>query len=157
MKVGTTLQEDQIVREEINGGQFLYRQKMTQVTPEKNNPQKAENTFRQQPQTVLMLKITGIKTEFFFGFLGNLTFAGPVEWKGPKLEFNVDRVQVKIGPFSFGFDQNVEEEKKKQKVQPFFVYTYVDEDILVARGATGGTALWGRTTAEWEIENGIAD
>eukprot|EP01023_Acetabularia_acetabulum_P057463 TRINITY_DN6701_c0_g1_i4.p1 TRINITY_DN6701_c0_g1~~TRINITY_DN6701_c0_g1_i4.p1 ORF type:complete len:238 (-),score=33.17 TRINITY_DN6701_c0_g1_i4:132-845(-) len=95
------------------------------------------------------------KNGIFLGWLGSLTFGGPIEWKGRKLEFDVDRTQIKIGPFSFGFDSNVQEQKKKQKVQPFFVFLYVDEDIIVARGATGGTALWGRTTTEWEIQNGV--
>eukprot|EP01026_Neomeris_dumetosa_P050954 TRINITY_DN44797_c0_g1_i1.p1 TRINITY_DN44797_c0_g1~~TRINITY_DN44797_c0_g1_i1.p1 ORF type:complete len:248 (-),score=27.09 TRINITY_DN44797_c0_g1_i1:392-1135(-) len=91
----------------------------------------------------------------YLGHIANLEFTGPISWQGRSLIFDVDRVQFKLGPFQFGFNQNVEEAKKKYKVQPKFLFTYADEDIIVAKGAQGGSAVWGRTTKAWEVENGI--
>jgi hypothetical protein len=42
-----------------------------------------------------------------------------------------------------------------RKKLPFFLYCYVDSEVVVARGRSGGLALWGRTTPEFEAESGV--
>lgn len=38
---------------------------------------------------------------------------------------------------------------------PFFIYALVDEDIVVARGRSGGVALWGRADPQWAAGAGV--
>jgi len=39
---------------------------------------------------------------------------------------------------------------------PFFLYAYVDNDIIVGRGRSGGLAVWQRVaTQEWEAKAGV--
>jgi hypothetical protein len=38
---------------------------------------------------------------------------------------------------------------------PFFLYAYVDEDIIVARGRSGGLALWVAADAKWQADSGV--
>jgi hypothetical protein len=42
-----------------------------------------------------------------------------------------------------------------RKKLPFFLYIYSDESIVVARGASGGLALWGKADVEWQAKNGV--
>lgn len=42
-----------------------------------------------------------------------------------------------------------------RKKLPFFLYIYVDQDIVVARGRSGGLALWARTQPDWEATSGV--
>ncbi len=46
--------------------------------------------------------------------------------------------------------------REKQKL-PFFVYAYADEDIIVARGRSGGVALWQNMerNSEWQAKAGV--
>ncbi len=41
------------------------------------------------------------------------------------------------------------------KKLPFFLYAYVDKDIVVARGRSGGLALWQRADKDWEARSGV--
>jgi hypothetical protein len=41
------------------------------------------------------------------------------------------------------------------KKLPFFLYAYVDKDIVVARGRSGGMALWQRADKDWEARSGV--
>ena len=43
------------------------------------------------------------------------------------------------------------------KKLPFFVYAYADSDIIVARGRSGGLALWQNRGAdsEWQAQAGV--
>ena len=34
---------------------------------------------------------------------------------------------------------------------PFFLYAYVDEEIIVARGRSGGLALWIAADSKWQV------
>ncbi len=43
----------------------------------------------------------------------------------------------------------------RQRKAPIQLFCYADDDICVARGRSGGLAVWARTTAEWELANGI--
>ena len=43
----------------------------------------------------------------------------------------------------------------RQRKAPIQLFSYADDDICVARGRSGGLAVWARTTAEWELANGV--
>ena len=44
---------------------------------------------------------------------------------------------------------------RELKKLPFFIYSWVDEDIAVARGRSGGLALWVRADDEWQAKTGV--
>ncbi|KAK9684243.1 hypothetical protein RND81_10G196200 [Saponaria officinalis] len=86
-----------------------------------------------------------IENGVFLGSLGSLTFEGRFSWKNRILAFIFERIRLKIGPFnpleiSLGNEGNSEPNTKN----PFFIWFYVDEEIAVARGRSGGTAFWCR-------------
>jgi hypothetical protein len=41
------------------------------------------------------------------------------------------------------------------KKSPFFLFSYVDGEVAVARGRGGGLAFWARTTPAWEMTAGV--
>ncbi len=43
----------------------------------------------------------------------------------------------------------------ERRALPFFIYAYVDDEIIVARGRSGGLAVWAATTQEWEAKAGV--
>ncbi|KAH9609002.1 hypothetical protein KSS87_020551 [Heliosperma pusillum] len=86
-----------------------------------------------------------IENGVFLGSLGSLTFEGRISWKNKILAFIFERIRLKVGPFnplevSLGNEDNSEPNTKN----PFFIWYYVDEEIAVARGKSGGTAFWCR-------------
>jgi hypothetical protein len=44
---------------------------------------------------------------------------------------------------------------RARKALPFFLYAYVDENIIVGRGRGGGLALWVRPEKDWEAKSGV--
>ncbi len=42
------------------------------------------------------------------------------------------------------------------KKGPFFLFSYTDDDILVARGRGGGVAYWQAVTPTWEAQSGVS-
>ncbi|KAL6963100.1 hypothetical protein U1Q18_049309 [Sarracenia purpurea var. burkii] len=86
-----------------------------------------------------------IENGVFLGPLGCLTFEGRLSWKKRILAFIFECVRIKIGPFNpfevgFGGKDKIEPSTNN----PFFIWFYVDEEIAVARGRSGGTAFWCR-------------
>ncbi|XP_074316588.1 uncharacterized protein LOC141652875 [Silene latifolia] len=86
-----------------------------------------------------------IENGVFLGSFGSLTFEGRISWKNRILAFIFERIRLKVGPFnplevSLGNEDNSEPSSKN----PFFIWFYVDEEIAVARGKSGGTAFWCR-------------
>lgn len=86
-----------------------------------------------------------IENGVYLGPLGFLTFEGRLSWKNRILAFIFELIRVKIGPLnplqiSLGQKGNREPNTK----DPFFNWFYVDEEIAVARGKSGGTAFWCR-------------
>ncbi|GMH17069.1 hypothetical protein Nepgr_018910 [Nepenthes gracilis] len=86
-----------------------------------------------------------IENGVYLGPVGSLTFEGRFSWKNRILAFIFERVRIKIGPLmplevSLGRNDNREPSSK----DPFFIWFYVDEEIAVARGRSGGTAFWCR-------------
>jgi len=43
----------------------------------------------------------------------------------------------------------------RQRKAPIQLFSYADDDVCVARGRSGGLAVWARATAEWELANGV--
>jgi len=52
--------------------------------------------------------------------------------------------------------QNNTARRRERKKLPFFLYSYADNEIIVARGRSGGLAAWVKTTPAWEMESGVA-
>ncbi|KAK3002427.1 hypothetical protein RJ639_021218 [Escallonia herrerae] len=86
-----------------------------------------------------------IENGVFLGPLGWLTFEGRFSWKKRILAFIFERIRIKVGPFN-PFDINFKgrDESEPSSKNPFFIWFYVDEEIAVARGRSGGTAFWCR-------------
>ncbi|KAK6153994.1 hypothetical protein DH2020_013633 [Rehmannia glutinosa] len=86
-----------------------------------------------------------IENGVYLGPLGCLTFEGRFSWKKRILAFVFERIRIKIGPldpFEFSFKGN--DEREPGNKDPFFIWFYIDEEIAVARGRSGGTAFWVR-------------
>ncbi|KAB2001356.1 hypothetical protein E1A91_D12G303900v1 [Gossypium mustelinum] len=88
-----------------------------------------------------------IENGVFLGPIGFLTFEGKFSWKNRILSFIFERIRVKIGPFNpleIGLGQK--DDREPNTKDPFFIWFYIDEEIAVARGRSGGTAFWCRCT-----------
>jgi len=86
-----------------------------------------------------------------------LSFTGPYAMKGKKLQFDFDTLTLRLGPgkLSFPLKDKIEDYNPSPK-DPFFIFFYVDDGIIAARGRSGGLAFWSRTSPQWELENGVA-
>lgn len=85
-----------------------------------------------------------LNTALYFRVIGPMRFAP----KQQRLEFSVDKLKVKIGSFEWekeGLDEDGYTLKGRTlKKLPFFTFFCVRDDIAVARGRTGGLALYAR-------------
>jgi hypothetical protein len=100
-----------------------------------------------------------IENGIFLGFLAALTFSGPYAMKGKKLSFDFDTVQIKLGPGKFSIPLKTKIDPSTyvgSPKDPFFLFFYVDDNVVAARGRGGGVAFWARTTPQWELEKGVA-
>lgn len=76
--------------------------------------------------------------------------AGPMRWVGARnrLEFSFDRLVLKAGPFEWvkdGLDkEGYSLENRTAKTLPFFTFFAIRDDIMTARGRSGGLALYAR-------------
>nr|XP_043614369.1 uncharacterized protein LOC122586442 [Erigeron canadensis] len=86
-----------------------------------------------------------IENGVYLGPLGCLTFEGRFSWKKRILAFVFELLKIKIGPFN-PLEINIKgkDESEPTTKNPFFIWFYVDEEIAVARGRSGGTAFWCR-------------
>ncbi|GAQ85640.1 hypothetical protein KFL_002460150 [Klebsormidium nitens] len=91
-----------------------------------------------------------IENGVYLRSLGNLVFAGVFGWKNRQLSFTFDRISIKLGPlkpFSFKLgsgESRVPGVGKEGGKDPFFLFSYADDEIMVARGRGGGVAFWVR-------------
>jgi hypothetical protein len=94
-----------------------------------------------------------IENGVYLGGAGNLVFGGVFAWKNRQLSFTFDRISVKLGalpPFKFNWKGKGSGEARTPGVgkeggkDPFFLFAYADEEIIVARGRGGGVAFWVR-------------
>eukprot|EP00775_Hariotina_reticulata_P009243 gene9244-9408_t len=97
----------------------------------------------------------------FLGPIASMTFNGPFSMKGRQITFDVVAMNIGIGPWKFSIPLKkgavpIEAmDAQDAKKLPFFLYSYVDSDIVVARGRSGGQAVWQRATKEWEAKAGV--
>eukprot|EP00262_Sarcandra_glabra_P002916 TRINITY_DN13322_c0_g1_i2.p1 TRINITY_DN13322_c0_g1~~TRINITY_DN13322_c0_g1_i2.p1 ORF type:complete len:251 (-),score=42.27 TRINITY_DN13322_c0_g1_i2:222-974(-) len=87
-----------------------------------------------------------IENGVYLGPLGSLTFEGRFSWKKRIMAFVFEYIRIKVGPFGplqIGLG-TVGDREPNTKDDPFFIWFYVDEEIAVARGRSGGTAFWCR-------------
>ncbi|XP_073159293.1 uncharacterized protein [Henckelia pumila] len=86
-----------------------------------------------------------IENGVYLGGVGSLTFEGRLSWNKRILAFVFERIRIKIGPLSpFEISFKGKDEREPNTKDPFFIWFYVDEEIAVARGRSGGTAFWVR-------------
>ncbi|CAM8971580.1 unnamed protein product [Rhodiola kirilowii] len=86
-----------------------------------------------------------IENGVFLGPFGFLTFEGRFTWKKRILAFVFERLKIKLGPLTpleIPFGQK--EDREPSTKDPFFIWFYIDEEIAVAKGRSGGTAFWCR-------------
>lgn len=105
------------------------------------------STFSLHRVTYMYLACQGKRIEngVYLGPIGWLTFEGRLSWKKRILAFIFERIRIKVGPFN-PFDINIKgkDESEPSTKNPFFIWFYIDEEIAVARGRSGGTAFWCR-------------
>jgi hypothetical protein len=100
---------------------------------------------------------------FLGGGLASLTFAGAFDVSGRLLQFDVVRMAGNLGPWSFSFPVKKDAQGKtlaqyeagERKKLPFFSYIFADDEMIVARGRSGGLAVWLRADAGWCASNGV--
>lgn len=86
-----------------------------------------------------------IENGVYLGPLGCLTFEGRFSWKKRILAFVFELIRIKVGPFNpFEIKFKGDDETEPTTKNPFFIWFYIDEEIAVARGRSGGTAFWCR-------------
>ncbi|EFJ51665.1 hypothetical protein VOLCADRAFT_120424 [Volvox carteri f. nagariensis] len=102
---------------------------------------------------------SGFENGVFLGPLGHLTFKGGFQMDGKLLHFDVATMYLGLGPWRLAVPLKKEVplsdmDSKTFKKLPFFVYAYVGSDIVVARGRSGGVALWTRAGPQWLASSG---
>jgi hypothetical protein len=96
----------------------------------------------------------------YVGHLAALQFSGPCRLSGKRLEFDFDTLVLKLlgGVARFKLKKDGYELPAKGTREagalPFFLFAHADDDVVVARGRSGGVALWARATPSWELTNG---
>lgn len=84
-----------------------------------------------------------IENGVYLGPIGQLTFEGRLSWKKRILAFIFENLRIKVGPLQpLQISLGKKEDKEPSTKDPFFIWFYVDEEIAVARGRSGGTAFW---------------
>ncbi|CAO2813220.1 unnamed protein product [Amaranthus hypochondriacus] len=86
-----------------------------------------------------------IENGVYLGPLGSLSFEGRFSWKNRILAFIFECIRIKIGPFNpIQVNLGSPDDREPNSKDPFFIWFYIDEEIAVARGRSGGTAFWCR-------------
>jgi hypothetical protein len=99
---------------------------------------------------------------FVGGGLASLTFSGPFDVGGRLLQFDVTTMGGNLGPWKFAFPLKkgapaklAGYESAARKKLPFFSYCYADGDMIVARGRSGGLAVWVKGDESWLASTGV--
>lgn len=104
------------------------------------------------------LTADSVQNGIYLSHVAALVFKGKMVIKNKRLAFDFDQLKLKLGPWENNFklkDPPTLEVLQKDPKAPFFLFSYVDDDVIVARGRGGGLAFWARCTAEWELANGV--
>lgn len=76
-----------------------------------------------------------------------------------KVGFDFGSVSLKAGPWSLPITLKKEVPARYDNpasAPGLFVMIYADNRVMVARGKSGGVALWARAKPSWLLANGIA-
>lgn len=90
-----------------------------------------------------------IENGVYLGPLGCLTFQGRMSWKNRIMAFLFETINIKfgsLGPFKFNIEKKEDQGRTPNTKDPFFIWLYADEEIIVGKGRSGGVALWCRCT-----------
>ncbi|XP_024382336.1 uncharacterized protein [Physcomitrium patens] len=88
-----------------------------------------------------------IENGVYLGPLGALAFEGRFSMNKRILAFLFDKVKIKIGSlphFSINIGKKEDEGRTPGNTDPFFIWFYADDEIIVAKGRGGGLAFWCR-------------
>ncbi len=104
-----------------------------------------------------------IRNGVYVGHWAALQFDGPYRLSGKRLQFDFTRLSVKLLGLRLNFGlkggQSVTyalppNGTKAGGALPFFLFAHADGDLVVARGRSGGVALWARASPAWVLESG---
>jgi len=107
-----------------------------------------------------------IENGVYLGFLASLKFSGPFYMHEKKLNFDFTKLALSLGPFKPEFNiknqaestaefKRIAEAKGKGAQSPFFLFTYADDKIAIARGKGGGIAMWAAASPAWLMKSGV--
>ena len=100
-----------------------------------------------------------IENGIFLGWLGAFVFSGKFQLDGRRLPFDLDALRLRLGPKTFTFPFSTKKKGAdggaKKGPGPFFLVAYADDAVVVARGASGGVAVWTRAGEEWCARAGV--
>ncbi|KAK9278911.1 hypothetical protein L1049_028492 [Liquidambar formosana] len=86
-----------------------------------------------------------IENGVYLGPIGCLTFEGRFSWKNRILAFIFECIRIKFGQFKpLEISLGKKGDREPSSKDPFFIWFYIDDEIAVARGKSGGTAFWCR-------------
>jgi len=100
-----------------------------------------------------------IRNGVYLGHIAALQFDGPFALSGKRLAFDFSTLSLKLLGFRLSFALKPEgyalpASGKEAAKLPFFLFAFADGDLVVARGRSGGVALWARSAPSWLLENG---
>ena len=99
------------------------------------------------PLCLCSLQAMRIENGVYLGPLGALAFEGRFSMKNRILAFLFDKLKIKIGilpPFTINIGKKADEARVPGNSDPFFIWFYADDEIIVAKGRGGGLAYWCR-------------
>ncbi|KAK9925794.1 hypothetical protein M0R45_023059 [Rubus argutus] len=86
-----------------------------------------------------------IENGVYLGPIGALTFEGRFSWKKRILAFVFECIRIKVGTLkTLEISLGQKDDREPSTKDPFFIWFYIDEELAVARGKSGGTAFWCR-------------
>ena len=93
------------------------------------------------------LQAMRIENGIYLGPLGALAFEGRFSLKKRILAFLFDKLKIKIGilpGFTVNIGKKADAGRSPGNSDPFFIWFYADDEIIVAKGRGGGLAFWCR-------------
>lgn len=102
-------------------------------------------------------EIKRIENGVYLGWVAALKFEGPFNNDGRRFAFDFDAINVRLGPkwFRFPLPKKAGASSMPDAKGPFFLFIYADDAVAVARGRSGGVAIWGRVGPEWAVKAGL--
>ena len=101
-----------------------------------------------------------IRNGVHLGHWAALQFDGPFRLSGKRMQFDFDKLSLKFLGLKGSFQLKPpgyslpEQSTKAGGALPFFLFAWADGDLVVARGRSGGVALWARAAPSWVLEAG---